>query len=262
MKKGKIKNHINDLFQKINELSKKSADDFRATEIHRLRIETKKLRAFLRLLNMRPGKPAVIKIPPSIKKFYKKAGDVRNLQNHQAKIRRLFFKKQKPVSYQEILKNSISKYKVEMHDAFPSADKFTYAKEKMLNKTPNKITDKTAHNFITQKKIVIAAILATEKTDEALHDLRKNLKDIQYNKKWIQHSIDLTDLPFATNMKELIELLGIHQDYVIHLYYLQSSDIEKLNEEDRKLIHETTGLLQKEKAAVKKKILEIIAAAN
>src|SRR6266436_3162758 len=54
-------------------------------DIHHFRVEIKKLRAFLRMLQT--GRDAPIKIPGSLKKIYHYAGLIRELQLHQQTIK-------------------------------------------------------------------------------------------------------------------------------------------------------------------------------
>ncbi len=225
MKKDKTKKYINDFFDKIESLSKKSAEAFRKEDIHRFRVEIKKIRAFLRLINVELGKPSVLKVPKSIKKFYKRSGDIRNMQNHLAWVNQFFRGKSRPSGYLSLLRNLLKTYKLEMHDALPPSSRFEYERERIVNKLPDKFSTKSIKEFINQKKSTIKQIISEEKTDDKLHSLRKALKDIQYNTKFIKPHMAEAEV-FINDMDNLVDTLGDHQDYFIHLYYLRSSAVE------------------------------------
>src|SRR5689334_22039732 len=53
---------------------------FEEEAIHELRLEYKKLRAFVRLVQMEAGASRQLTIPPALKKIYHAAGAVRDLQ--------------------------------------------------------------------------------------------------------------------------------------------------------------------------------------
>ena len=234
-------------------------EDFHKERIHRLRVNIKKLRACLRLLNMEKEDRKVLKIPNPLKKFYRKAGNIRNIQNHRVWIYHFFRGRPRPAGYLTLLRKKLSEEKIEMKNASLSSSAFKHEKKKIENGLPDKIGSKTITAFMEQKRSIIRIILSSDKTDEMLHSLRKQLKDIQYNEKLIKYFLGPDMPPVIGNIKELTLLLGNHQDHVIHLTFLLSGEIEKLNSEERKLLDEATAEVRKNKATLRNQILQMIA---
>jgi len=259
MKKNKILKNLEELFGKIEMFSETVINDFHKERIHRLRVNIKKLRACLRLLNMGTNDSKVLRIPRSLKKFYRRAGNIRNIQNHRAWIYQFFRGRQRPAGYLAFLRKKIYEEKIEMKDASLSSSLFRHEWNKIENRLPDKINSDTIAAFMDQKKSIIRIILSSEKTDEMLHSLRKQLKDIQYNEKLIRYFMGPDRPPVMENIKKLTELLGNHQDYVIHLGFLESNDIEKLSTEERKLLDTATAEINKNKTALRNQILLMIA---
>lgn len=91
-------------FKKLSKYYNKALEDFAANDIHHFRVEMKKLRAFMRLINL-TNSVKQHKIPKQLKSFYNIAGNIRNLQLHEPRIANLssdlFI--QSPTSYLQFL---------------------------------------------------------------------------------------------------------------------------------------------------------------
>lgn len=82
----KIRDRYKESLENISAYYNHLLKDFDADDNHNFRVEIKKLRAFIRLINIsQPDHEN--KIPKKIRKFYHLVGDIRNLQLHQQRIR-------------------------------------------------------------------------------------------------------------------------------------------------------------------------------
>ncbi len=257
MKKNKIKTRISGRLKKIVSLSKKSASGFGQDDIHDFRVSVKKLRAFLRLLNTEWGDPPVLKIPKPLRKFYHRAGDVRNLQVQIETIKSLG--RGKPIAgYLELLQQELEESKRQMDASLPSSTRLDYEEKKLDHDLPPKLNKKIISDFVLQKKGAILNILNEEKTDENLHELRKILKDLMYNEKWIEGIATLDTFPITSDLKTMTDLLGDHQDLFMHLHYLQPAYLDKLEEPEKKTLTAIGELLKKRKRILRRRILQKI----
>jgi len=259
MKKDKIRRQVSGHFKKIQLLSESSVKHFRKDEIHVLRVEVKKLRALLRLLNTSSENLPELKISKSLKTFYRRAGDIRNIQNHITWIKNFFSEGKPPSSYIFFLKAKLKEYKNSMDAARISAQRFKSDRSRTLQQVPGEIGFGTVLSFINHKKIEIKKILGGQKTDEVLHALRKELKDIHYNRILIKEYVNLDQLPMIGGTKELLQLLGNHQDYCIHLHYLMSFDVSKSDAAEKKMLQSAKNEALKAKSALREQILQKIA---
>ena len=82
MKYKEIAHEIKHRFQTIDKLAKKSTPKFDEEVVHDFRVEVKKLRAFLRLINSELAKAEALKIEKDLKQFYRHLGAVRSIQMH------------------------------------------------------------------------------------------------------------------------------------------------------------------------------------
>ena len=105
MKAEKIKSILDKRYQGIKKHYNGLLENFKLKEIHDFRVEFKKTRAFIRLINSdKPGKK--LRIGKKLKDFYHITGHIINLQLHEERIgnlcRELDLKK--PSAYLDLLK--------------------------------------------------------------------------------------------------------------------------------------------------------------
>ena len=209
----KLRKHYNDLLQ-----------DFEGEKIHSFRLEMKKLRAFIRLVNISlPGKKAM-KINKKIKTFYNATGNIRNLQLHQQRINHICngLLLEKPACYLQALH---AEEMAQKEKARQLAKKISFNdfKKKILDPIHNKLKAKPARAFIIQKKLALFELLSLQYyQDEALHDMRKTLKDLLYDWRYIDSFTALL-LPasFAKekNLESITTKLGDYHDLCTALYF-------------------------------------------
>ena len=180
MKSGEIINVFDKIVKKIKKHYNKLLEDFEIEEIHGFRLEMKKLRGFIRLINTNIPEDKKIKTGGKIKSFYSTAGNIRSLQLHQQRVSHLCDEMllEKPVLYLQLLHNEKNKQKKK---AGRIADKisYNYFRKKIIDLVPDKLKAESVQAFIIQKQhTLLELVFLLDYSDEALHEIRKVLKDL------------------------------------------------------------------------------------
>jgi CHAD domain-containing protein len=235
-------------FQSLEVHYKGMRNDLAPHHIHQFRVEIKKLRAFLRLLQTTDEE---IKIPEPLKKVYKAAGMVRDLQLHQQHIKEISDKFTIPAGFyiaglDKQIADAITNLKAAMHPGLPGR-----AMKEIEKHIPKKITNDSIEGFYNKKMGSIHDISHTVIIhDDQFHNVRKNIKDLLYNSKTFQKDLSQR-IPVRgwkkkkeKHLADLAEELGKFQDCNAELAHLQGSQrktagekklIEILNHKKEKL---------------------------
>jgi CHAD domain-containing protein len=241
-------------FKNIDKLRGQILKDFNEDDIHDFRVEVKKIRAFLRLLDVKK-KGSII--PKLLKTFYGYIGIVRNIQLHEHNL----FKYteahniKNPQEYIKLLENEKSYWKNEADDLMQN-NNFRDAKEKIIKELPAKFEKPVIIKFFQNKLDELNAQLEYLHDDYPLHNIRKILKDILYNYDYIKYS---PDLPGAISneeaLKSLTTKLGNFINKCAQLEFLQPVYLNKIQQKEEKIILSTikTNLL-KQKRALKQQL--------
>lgn len=196
-------------------------------DIHAFRVEVKKLRAFVRLLQEGQDK---IKIPRPLKKAYRKAGLVRSLQLHRQIIKDARDKPEGlPVQYLKQVDKKISAAKKDLKQALQPA-LLRRAKAKMEKKLQGALRQAAVREFYQKKLTAVRDMFsAASMDDEQWHTTRKILKDILYNAKTFEADLSRRFPVQGWNKDKqdayttLTDELGKFQDSSTELLHLQSS---------------------------------------
>lgn len=239
MKSAEIINTFNKRFEKVKRHYNKLFDDFELVHVHNFRLKMKKLRAFIRLINTNAPEDKNIKTSRKIKSFYNTTGNIRNLQLHQQRISQICddMLLEKPLLYLQFLndeENILKKKGVQI------ADKIScyHFRKKIVDLVPDQLNTKLVQAFVIKKKhILIELILLLDYSDEALHEIRKVLKDLLYDWKYIHFYLSATLPAYFTNKKNtevFTDKLGEFHDLCIALHYFKPVYIAKINDEKEK----------------------------
>lgn len=205
-------------------------EDFAVEDIHQFRVELKKLRALLRLLNAGREEGRAVYIGKSLHSFYATVGMLRGLQLQRQTIFRFCKKLQCPVPAlylaQLLQKESGLKAMIRSEAlAFP----LSAVRRRLRKGVQENLNNETADNFIAIKRSELLTLLAIPIChDEQLHQLRKHLKDLLYVWSLIGPSLaDAFPGKILTEKKclSLTEKLGDFQDMCIALDYLDVADL-------------------------------------
>lgn len=213
-------------FKKIGKYYHRLTENFKEDDIHFFRVEIKKLRAFIRLVNL-SGAQKEHKIPKPIKKFYYALGSIRNLQLHQKRIRALSrdLSIKYPSGYLQCLhdKEKLKKTKA-LRMAKPNS--FKKFKKQLIKEAPAELSKQSKDAFVQMSKSRLVQLLALPFFyDETVHDVRKIIKDLMYNYEYLESSINNV-IPSALNNSESMEILtsvlGDFHDLCVLIFFLDN----------------------------------------
>ncbi len=268
MKQSEIIKLFDKRFKKIRKHYGGLLEDFEVEEIHSFRLEMKKLRAFIRLVNISlPGKKTV-KINKKIKSFYNTTGDIRNLQLHQQRINHICngLLLTKPICYLQALHNEEMQQKQKARQLAKkiSFDRF---KEKILGSVHDKLKAKPARAFVIQKKLALFELLSLQYYhDEALHDIRKTLKDLLYDWTYIDSFTTLLLPPSflkEKNIESITNKLGNYHDLCMALYFFNPMYTGQIiNKPEKENLQALRQQLEWRKEEMKKEACQLLLSLN
>ena len=263
MKKEQLRHITTNHYRKLKRHFKKIVENFDIEEIHQFRVEYKKLRAFFRMLSLQRVLDGEIKIINPLKKCYNIAGAIRDFQLQQQRIMDAAKKEpKKPIAYFNLLQKKIDSLKPEISKLY-LATPVDSSKKKTDAMLPEKFTVHSYRNFVQQKWTVVFAIIQSGHfSDENIHFIRKNLKDVAYNltqyknNQKILLSRSIWKEKNETYYHQLLEELGNFQDKCVAVSLLKSFWISSLNTYNRELLERIKKVWVKDKLDVKKKLIE------
>ena len=244
MDKSDPKNIIKKHYRKLSKLIKIVNKHFETESIHQLRVEYKKLRAFLRMISEEKDGEQEIKIPGKLKKAYHIAGSIRDLQLQCKSIPAITEEEtKKPESYLKLLKQYIQKLKPEFLN-IPLKKTIEKSIKKTGELTVEKINTIHSGKFINNNcTAIIAIIISRNFSDVNMHAIRKHLKDIFYTIQRLEDEDEEIkfNIPEISNMEkkyfdELLEEFGNFQDKVTSLTLLEDQWLNSLNIFNRQIL--------------------------
>jgi CHAD domain-containing protein len=263
MNKGEIKNITDNYYRKLKKHSKTVAKGFDAEAIHLFRVEYKKLRAFLRMLSQSDDLAGEIKILKRLKKAYNISGAIRDLQLQQQRITEAAKPEpKKPQTYLTLLDKEIDKLKPKLIEIF-SENPVAQSKKKTDAAVPDDFQLQDFNLFIQKKQANVTGIIVSGHfSDDTIHAIRKNLKDLFYNLKSYQgipHNLSSLNIWYEKDEKYfdllLIEL-GNFQDKCTAIALLKSYWVSSLNTYNRELLERIKKVWIKEKVNMKQLLIK------
>ena len=234
MKEKEIIEIVEHRFNTIHKLSHQIIKEFNADDIHDFRVEVKKLRAFLRLADEEEVDGPLI--PKPLKTFYGYVGIVRNIQLHRHNIFKYIkdYSIEQPTAYIEILNQEKSYWQKEAADLMEE-NNFRDDEEKIIKHLPGKLEKSSVKTFVKNKLDELKEQLKEMGDDNAIHAVRKILKDILYNCDIIEGNVDLPEMiSKEDDLKTLTTTLGDFRDKCIRLEFLQPEYLDEIKDSEEK----------------------------
>ncbi len=261
-----IKRQTKNNFRKINKALKILCVRFDPKDVHAFRVEYKQWRAFLRMLFHQKDRQIII--PRQLKKIYEIAGVIRDLQLQQQRF--LDYTSHLPkssIAYIRLLQNHIHKQERILLKKLGSYNPSVCKKKVMKQLTANLTLERLA-GFMEQKAISTKQLVAAGHfSDETLHQIRKQLKDLLFifkmndsgqNPALKQSSIYNLD---EAQLASLLEQLGNFQDACKSIVLLKVNWIFKLNAYGRRLLLQIKSDWIKEKIFTKQLLIQSLKSA-
>ena len=264
MKTAEVINTLDKRFKKIRKHYNNLLADFRVEEIHDFRLEMKRLRAILRLLNTDIAYDGKLKLKGDIKAFYHVTGDIRNLQLHEQRINYLCHHMvlEKPQFYFHILDEEAVQHKQLAH-GLSERISLKQVEEKFLDLLQGGLRGENARTFVIQKYHALMSLLALPGYyDEGIHDIRKILKDILYNWQYIRSCVPVLLPLFFTdkkNIEGLAQKMGDFHDFVVALYFFNTTYLDKIGQPtELQVLHILKSKLENDKNDLKEEITTLL----
>lgn len=211
MKTKKIQRIVGEYLDDIADAAEDVAEGFDEEVIHVLRVNVKRLRAFLRCYRMFTGGAKPL-LPRMLKEVYEAAGEIRDMQLMlgSASIAAL------PQVYRVAIEQRVAAAKDKWKDVYDAGK---------LGKKMNKLR---AYNYKALPPFMPAEYIKSRLaqvaelrdpgpgSDEDLHTVRKQVKDIIYiarlvNQRWLRASVAIEHLPLQ-KLEKMAHLLGEFND--------------------------------------------------
>lgn len=237
MKKAYLADVVRKHGQQIKKYGQQLPGSFDAEAIHELRVEYKKLRAFIRLLQAAGKDSSELVVPPKLKALYLAAGKVRDLQLFQQQV--IDFAQAHSLSlpvFLQLLQQQLFRAKenlVKAWEALNARKTFSSLKKEL----PGKLEEEAINTFIHRKVASIQFILLALEKDKELHSIRKQLKDILLNirifdKDW-GISFPVVAWRSEKRLEQTADLLGGYNDICMTLSFLNEHTLHVLPPEEK-----------------------------
>lgn len=269
MNHKQVKHIVCQFHKELNKHYQKSIKDFDMEALHQLRLTYKKLRAFLRMTSYREEGGAEITIAKKMKKAYRIAGLIRDIQLQQQRIAEVAgqFGFQ-PKAYARLLEKEINRQKPGLSRII-SSEIIKNHKKKIYLLLPAKFSLLDADLYVQKRWAAVNAIIVSGHFyDIDIHAIRKSLKDLLYNFSIFSEAEQQLlsqrvwkgkdDLYY----KALLEELGSFQDQCTAIVLLNPFWLKKLSKKDRQPLEQVKLIWLENKIVMKQLLVKKLAALN
>ena len=233
MKEAEVKKVINKLTRRLSRQGVKTADGFEKDHIHEFRVAAKSLRSFLRFVAHFMGNNNY-KLPRKFIRLYHVAGAIRDVQLEYEKALQL------PVTipgYSDHLAQVIREQKKHWEQHY-SKKIFSRMDADLCSIITGAIPLIGMSEFHNAKRAAVATIIAGKTvTDNQLHQIRKEIKDIIYTNEVLskkeQQAIWQNCVPYIGQLKLLSDDIGDYNDERIMMAHIRSFGLKLEKAEDR-----------------------------
>lgn len=249
MRKEEINEFIEDSFKKIAKCFRKAIDKFEMQDIRKFRIEIKKLKVFLHLLNMESEDGFSYRITKRMKTIYGYSGIIQNFQQLQKTNEYVKDSLEKvPLCYVEMIEKELEYWK-KLSTGFMAANyDFIGDKEEIFAVLPDKLTKKSIKKFIHYTLYELNTING-RLDDVALDNTRKFMEDIYFNYEFIKPYITDQQITLfdEEEVRACLELFNNYRDKCMALALLQTVTTRALDDEGKGILKriENDRLLEK-----------------
>ncbi len=260
MEQLKIIQNIQHRCKALKKYFKKAVPNFDADALHHFRTTYKKLRAFLRLLSQGTTKP--IKIPKKLKRIYRQAGNIRSIQLQQKQISTTTKRHlNTTLGYCKLLEKRMRRPKHALTDMHAKTI-FSQSKKKLNNQIKASFSESNLIDFAHLKWEAIHSIVQlNDIVDSDLHNIRKQLKDLFYNRK--HYKAANQNILAASIWKDkrqlfyhqLLDELGKFQDKRVSIDLINDANIKRLSQAEKNKLANIKQGWENEKAIKKSTLI-------
>ena len=247
MKKKKEKIYFNDQWDEMNIHLKKFIENGEQEELHLFRVQVKKLRAMLELLEINSAKHPLQRDFKPVRKIFKRCGEIRNAFINLQYGQRFQFKNE------DFFMNhlyEIEKGTNEVKELGKQYLKIIKAAHDDIGDDLQHVDNKDIVEFYKAKLYNIGSFLENLQFNDDLHATRKQIKTLMYNRKIAQDALDGKLQISNDYLDKLQTLIGDWHDNVLALELFSSSGfhskpvISKIKSQNTRLKRSITTLAQ------------------
>jgi CHAD domain-containing protein len=230
---------------------------FDLEDIHDLRVEYKKTRAFLRLLHLEK-EAGDLQIPDKLKAVYQMGGKVRDMQLFLAELHDMALTPDLPVCTTR-WNQQLFAYKDQAVRTIEAVH-FKKLLDEITKELPNRLHDDTIKKFIYRKIAAINIVLLAADNEKDLHTIRKQLKDIIYTMRIYENDLGipfpLTGLKSEKELSDMASGLGDFNDRCTGLSLLQLGYNDGCSEDEKNKLQELQNSWQQQKDTQQEQLLK------
>ena len=239
MKQKEEYRHLKKLWKKMQHHFKEFTRSEAPEELHQFRVQVKKIRSFLTLLETNDKNKQLLETFKPVKKVFKSAGIARDAFLHQQEA------KEHKVNLPEFYKEQDNIQKKEMRKLVSKRKKYLKKMKQVKRELKlhlHSVTDNEIRTFFTTQLHNTHNLLSRHDFNEQLHEGRRMLKHLMYNESVAHDEIgkDL-NINFAY-INELQEVLGKWHDNKLTLTFFSK---KKLSNKDTDSMKAKNSELQK-----------------
>jgi hypothetical protein len=255
MKHKEIDGIIRKRFEKLNTAYNQVRLHFRENDIRLFRVKVKKLQACLSLMERVKGHHHAICVPRHIADLYKLSGTIRTLQMQDRYIRETLTGKNMalPQTYLALLSDKILHAIEKLNKLISSYGPFGKEELNLVDLLPHHLSQGDIEKFITSKEDALKKLIAPVfLTDVALHEIRKELKDLLYISPFIPIGISTLSsfalLSTPAQIDSFTIVLGDFHDINVAIDCLHTECMDiKINEDEKAVLQniETQWMIER-----------------
>ena len=237
--------HLNKEWKQINFHLNAFLETGNQEELHRFRVQIKKLKAMLTLFQHANKKQVLLKNFKPVAKIFKLAGSIRDahinmLLKEKYNIKNALFEE----GQQKIIENGISQFK-EKGSKYLKRIKEVQAD---IKKNLSNIEDKAIADFYKIKLEIIAKKLAVPNFNEDMHYNRKIIKTLVYNHKLANKALNGIVTINSEYLDKLQDVIGEWHDNIIAAQLFATTELN-----DKTIVTK----IKRKNTSVKKNILDL-----
>jgi len=259
MKREALEEAVERHIGKIEKCCKQLPGSFDPTAIHDLRVNYKKVRAFLRLLQLEKS-AGDLHIPAKLRSLYHHCGHVRDWQLFLDELNRVEVAAKIPACMRR-LNQQLFTYKEQAVHAIEIMH-FKKLLHGIIKELPRQLHDSTVNKFMQQKIAAIHILLLAADNEKDLHSIRKQIKDIGYIMRIYESD---WGIPFPVaewkSEKELSDMasdLGDFNDRCLAISLLQSGYSEDCGNEEKEQLQKLQSVWVQQKEKQQRQLLQSV----
>jgi len=257
MKREALEEVVDRHIGKIEKHSKQLPGTFDQSAIHDLRVNYKKVRSFLRLLQLEKG-AGDLNIPAKLRSLYHHCGHVRDWQLFLIELHTEQIAAKIPACMRR-LNQQLFTYKEQAVHAIEIMH-FKKLLNGIIKELPRQLHDSTIDKFIQQKIAAIHILLLAADNEKDLHAIRKHIKDIVYIMRIYESEwggpFPASDWKNEKELDDMASALGDFNDRCLSISLLQSGYSDDCDNDEKEQLQKLQAVWVQQKESQQQQLLQ------